>query len=277
MRMVQSSLTLHGYEHHVCLWPPASPPAASLLALHGFGTTGYRTFRYIAPRLAEAGLLTLAPDLLGFGASAAPEAGYSLALYARLTAALAREQGLDRPVLAGHSLGGKIAAATVALYPETFRGLVLINPGGFSRYARWLPPIAEARLTHWLFRQDWFLRFVLPRTPLGPVLGSAESLAQFFRLRHAHRALDLDHTGLRARLRATRLPALVVWGEHDPILPRSTLRRILRDLPHARVALIADAGHAPMKDQPDRTAEAIAAFVRDLTPDRNLASDPNAA
>lgn len=266
--MPPATVTLHGFAHRYHTWSPDEPRTVPLLALHGFGTTGYRTFRYIAPRLVEAGTPVVAPDLLGFGESATPNANYSLTLYARLTAALARELDLGRPVLAGHSLGGKIAAATIALYPEAFAGLVLINPGGFSRYARWLPPVAQARATHWLLRQDWFLRYVLPRTPLGPVLGSADSLAQFFRLREAHYALDLDHTGLRDRLRTSRLPTQIVWGEDDPILPRSTTQRILRDLPHARLTYIPNAGHAPMKDRPDFTADVIAAFVRDLEEER---------
>ena len=237
-------LVLDGFEHAYHAWLPepartacpALDAGSALIALHGFGTTGYRTFRYVAPGLGRVGVPLYAPDLLGFGGSAQPADGYSLRRYASLAVAFADALGLERPFLLGHSFGGKVAAATVALHPHRFAGLVLVNPGGFSVLARWMPPVAEAPLTRWLFRQGWFVRHVLPRTPLGPVFPDVASIEQFLRWRRSHRALDLDHAGLRPALRRTDVPILLLWGEDDPILPPSTVRRILRDLPHATSA-----------------------------------------
>jgi pimeloyl-ACP methyl ester carboxylesterase len=262
--MQADTLTLDGHRHGYHWQHPEPARTQPLIALHGFGTTGYRTFRHVAPQLNAAGVPLYAPDLLGFGASDKPPDGYSLGRYAALTRAFARALNLEHPVLVGHSMGGKIAAATVALYPDAFSGLILINPGGFSRYSRLMAPVAEAAWTHWLFRQRWFLQYVLPRTPLGLVLNDIESLQQFYRFRFAHRPLDLDHAGLREPLRHADVPSLVVWGRNDPILPFSTTRRVLRDLRDARLVVIPDAGHAPMKDQPGRTAEAIVDFLRNL-------------
>ena len=254
-------LRLGGFDHVYHAWLPEGARTSALVALHGFGTTGYRTFRYAAPGLSRAGVSLYAPDLLGFGGSDQPAGGYSLRQYAALAVAFADALRLERPFLLGHSFGGKVAAATVALHPERFAGLVLVNPGGFSAWARWFPPVAEAPLTRWLFRQGWFRRRVLPRTPLGPVFPDGASIEQFLRWRRSHRALDLDGAGLRAALRHADVPALLVWGDADPILPPSTVGRILRDLPHADVGRLAGAGHAPMKDQPERFAEAVAAFL----------------
>ena len=254
-------LRLLGLQHAYHAWLPEAPRTSALVALHGFGVTGYRTFRYVAPQLEEAGILMYAPDLLGFGDSEKPEGGYSLRRYAALTLAFTEALGLERPFLLGHSFGGKVAAATVALHPDRFAGLILVNPGGFSVFAPWLPLVAGAPGVPWLFQQDWFVRRMLPRTPLGPVFPDEASIRQFLRWRHAHRALDLGHAGVRPALRRLTLPVLLIWGEDDPILPRSTVRRLLRDLPHTDVRRIPDAGHAPMKDQPERFAEAVSAFL----------------
>ena len=259
--MNAGSLCLLGLRHAYHAWLPEAPRTSALVALHGFGVTGYRTFRYIAPQLRGAGVPVYAPDLLGFGGSEKPENGYSLRRYAALTLAFTEALDLERPFLLGHSFGGKVAAATAALYPGRFAGLILVNPGGFSVFAPWLPLVADVPGVAWLFRQDWFARRVLPRTPLGSVFPDQASIRQFLRWCHAHRALDLDHAGLRPALRRLALPTLLIWGDDDPILPRSTVRRLLRGLPHADVRRIPDAGHAPMKDQPDAFAEAVLAFL----------------
>ena len=261
--MRAADIVLGGHRHRYSVQEPDAPQAGPVVALHGFGTTGYRTFRFLAPHFDAAGVPLYAPDLLGFGGSAAPDGIYSLELYAELVCLFAERLELGRPILVGHSMGGKIAAGTVAQHPDRFSGLVLINPGGFSVFARWMPPLAEAPWAHWLLEQPWFAERILPRTPLGPVLSGEESRAQFRRLQSSHYALDLDDTGLRTRLREADVPALVVWGEDDPILPRSTALRVLRDLRSARLVTIPNAGHAPMKDDPDRTAEAILRFVRE--------------
>lgn len=248
--------------YHAAL--PDEPRTPPVVALHGFGTTGRRTFRYLSASLTKAGVPLYALDLLGFGGSDKPDDGYSLERYAALTTAFCAHLGLDAPVLLGHSMGGKIAVATAALHEDAFAGLGLINSAGFSRYARWLPYVAEADWTLALLEQPWVRRHVLPRTPLGPVLGEPEQHAAFLRLRDAHFDLDLDHAGLREPVRRLTLPTLVVWGLADPILPPSTLRRLRRDLPHAEIVTFADAGHAPMKEHPRAVGEAVARFVASL-------------
>lgn len=233
-----------------------------LIALHGFGVTGARTFRYVAPGFAAAAVRLLAPELPGLGAADAPGTACGLRRYADLVAALADELGLDRPALLGHSLGGKIAAAAAALHPERFGRLVLVAPGGFSRLAPLLPFLAGLADAVDLFERRWFTDHVLPRTPLAAVFPDAASRAALRRLRGAHAALDLDRTGLRPRLARITAPTLVVWGADDPVLPVRTARRVLRDIPHAALSVIPGAGHAPMKDRPAALVETVVSFLQ---------------
>lgn len=257
--------TLHvaGYTLHYAFSRPPAPALPPIVALHGFGTTGFRTFRHVAGLLAAAGMPVFAPDLLGFGGSDKPDDFvYSLEHHAALTAAFAGALQLDRPVLLGHSMGGKIVAAAAALHPDRFAGVVLVNPGGFTPVARLSAYLAEARWVQHLFAQDWFYRGLLPRTPLGAVFQTEENRAELARLRRSHHALDLDATGLRPRLRTVRAPVLLIWGNRDRILPRSTVRHVRRTFPHVRVAEIEGAGHAPMKDAPAAFARAVEVFTR---------------
>lgn len=262
----ERSVNLDGFRHTYDAWLPERPRTRPVVALHGFGTTGYRTFRYVAPHLSAAGVPLYALDLLGFGRSERPEGLYSLERYAGLLQGFGETLPLDRPILLGHSLGGKVAAAAAATAPDAFGGLILTNPGGFSPWTPLLPALAGAGWVLWLFRQDWFFHHVLPRTPLGAVFPDEQSREQLFRLRHSHRALDLHHTGFHPRLRSLSLPTLVLWGEDDPILPPRTVRRIRQALPHAHVHLLPRAGHAPMKDQPHDFTQAVLTFALKYAP-----------
>lgn len=252
-----------GYRHRYVYTEPAKT-TATILAVHGFGTSGYRTYRHVAARLSDAGIRLIAPDLLGFGDSESPEIPYSLDLYADLLSELSDELALERPIILGHSLGGKIAAATAVRHADRFSGLVLANPGGFSPTERVLPFIAAHPVFHSLLQADWFYYRVLPRTMLGPIFQSDENRLQMTRLRRSHVDLDLRRTGYRAKLASLPLPVLVLWGMADRILPLRTTKRIQRLIPAGRLRLIPGAGHAPMKDKPERFAAELIVFCREM-------------
>lgn len=256
------TLTLNGYRHtcYRSLAPASSSP--SVVALHGFGLDGYRTFRSVAHPLRQQGVTLYALDLLGFGASEAPERTYSLHHYAELLAAFSTRLDGPAPILLGHSMGGKIAAATAVLRPEAFAGVLLVNPGGFSWMAPWIPVLASTRATDALLRRPWMRRYVLARLPLGRLLARPKQARQALRLRRSHYALDLDATGLRERLRTIARPVGVLWGHGDAYLPAGTLDRLRDHLPQALVYRLPQAGHFPMWTAPDAFADVVVQFMQ---------------
>lgn len=263
--MEAHTVSLGGYRHRVHTSVPAERLHAPVLALHGFGLDGIRSFRSVATRLRDDGVAVHALDLLGFGASAAPDRVYSLGLYAALIAEYAAM--LDRPpLLVGHSMGGKIAAATAVHHPRCFSGYLLINPGGFSWMAPWLPPIASQRWTSTLLQQSWVQQHVLPHLPMGRFLAQPSTIKHALRLHDSHHALDLDATGLRSHLHTIRRPVTVLWGLDDPLLPLSTLDRLRDDLPQARIERLPHAGHLPMWDRPDTVADSVVRLVQEVDP-----------
>lgn len=252
------TLDIDGRTHHVYQHAASTNDALPLVALHGFGVTG-RSFRFVAPGLAEAGVRTVAPDLLGFGGSDKPNRGYSLHRYARLTDGLRRKLDLERPFLLGHSFGGKIALATAVQYPEQYAGLILVATAGFNRLDRlagWADgPVAGAFLRPWATR-------LARRFAIGQVVADPESLTALRRFNGSFGALDLHATGIIDRLRGIDLPVLVVWGEHDRITPPRHAYRVTRALPHARLVTLSGAGHVPMRDRPERFVEEVTAFMK---------------
>src|SRR5207237_1004781 len=57
-------------------------------------------------------------------------------------------------------------------------------------------------------------------------------------------------------------PTLLVWGRHDRLVALSGSRRLLRAVPHARLAVLDGCGHLPMVEQPARFNHVVADFLR---------------
>jgi pimeloyl-ACP methyl ester carboxylesterase len=253
-----STVMVEGYRHRIRRHAPESGVRGEILALHGFGTSGL-SFRHAAPHLTREGIHLIAPDQLGFGESEKPEGVYSLELYVRLTVGLAEAAGLDRPFLLGHSAGGKIAAATVAKHPDRFRGLILVNTGGFSVLAPVLL-LADTPLFSVIDR-PFFRRRILGQFDIAQTVESPEQWEAFRRIRGNNRALDIDAAGYREAVRSIKLPVLLIWGLKDRMLPRGTPKRVLRDLPQTKIILMPESGHTPMRDDPERFAGHVLEFV----------------
>ncbi|MFC4000148.1 alpha/beta fold hydrolase [Prauserella oleivorans] len=95
-----------------------------LILIHGAGASS-RWWDHIAPHLP--GHRVVALDLSGHGDSGHRPAGYDVAEWAAEVSAVAVAEALDRPVLVGHSLGGRVAVAAAIAAPERFSRVVLVD------------------------------------------------------------------------------------------------------------------------------------------------------
>ncbi len=100
-----------------------------IVLLHGFGASiGH--WRKNIPALANAGYRVYALDLLGFGDSDKPDLSYSLEFWVKLIHDFWRSHVKEPAVFAGNSIGALMALMTLATYPETASGGVLLNCAG---------------------------------------------------------------------------------------------------------------------------------------------------
>lgn len=243
----------------------AAPPGAAFL--HGFGSN-LESFAPLQARLAER-VRTVAWDRPAFGLTErvlrwpdenpyAPEAQVG---HVRLALDAA---GIDRAVLVGHSAGGAIALSAALEHPERVAGLVLIAPavyrgGGAPAWSRW------ALRTPQLERIGPALMRQLGGEPGERLLRS--SYADPERLerdvldayRRATRVEDWDRglwelvkasrePDVAERLSEVRVPALVVTGLQDEIVPPDQTRRLARELPSATLVELPECGHVPQEE-----------------------------
>lgn len=101
-----------------CL-PTSSKPKGTMLLIHGFPETSYQ-FRHVIVPLAEAGYHIIAPDYRGHGYSSKPPSGYTKDIISQDLFKLVTEHlGIkDKIHVVGHDIGGMIAHAYVAQFPD---------------------------------------------------------------------------------------------------------------------------------------------------------------
>ncbi|HEX7974606.1 MAG TPA: alpha/beta hydrolase [Anaerolineales bacterium] len=128
--MQSSYLLLNDLRVHYLHWNLADGRRPVVL-LHDLASNA-RTWELVAPHLADAGLLPLAPDARGHGLTDQPDGDYGFDTYLKDLRAFIEACNLERPVLVGHSWGALLAldyAARVSFGPRAPAGVVLVDGG----------------------------------------------------------------------------------------------------------------------------------------------------
>jgi pimeloyl-ACP methyl ester carboxylesterase len=111
----------------------------AIVLVHGW-SGDVSVWRFQVPELAKrARVITL--DLPGHGASDKPQTAYTMAFFARAVDAVMRDAGVDRAVLAGHSMGTPVIRQFYRLYPEKTLALVAVDGALQNLYSGWLNPL----------------------------------------------------------------------------------------------------------------------------------------
>jgi pimeloyl-ACP methyl ester carboxylesterase len=246
-----------------------------LLLLHGFGATLF-TWRLIAPALA-AKHRVVCVDLLGFGGSPKPSDGdYSLRHQSELVQALMREHGLDGVTLVGHSFGGGVALMTaLQMRWPAVRSLVLIDAPAYPQplplFLKTLRTRAGPFLTETLPAEEQ-VRAVLRLAYYDDAAVLEESVhvyAQSLRSEGGAHALvqtarELVPPDLEAISRTypqLDVPALLIYGREDQIVPFTTGERLARALRDARLVVLDRTGHIPQEENPAVVLRLIEGFL----------------
>jgi pimeloyl-ACP methyl ester carboxylesterase len=235
--------------------------------LHGFADS-WRSFEPMLPYLPPS-LHILAVTQRGHGDASRPAEGYGLPDFSTDLLALLDALHVDRPVLVGHSMGSAVALRFAIDHPERTRGLVLISVpstvhGTPEARAHWDAVLAKLRdpiprdFVREMTTQD-FARAVPPEVIDVMASESAKVPLRVWRgALEARWRAEGDYSTELARVQA---PALILWGERDPRIPRTEVDALLAGIRGSRLVAFEDAGHMLHIEEPERTAQEIAAFV----------------
>jgi len=252
---------------------PDSPP---VVLIHGWGCSVY-VFRRNMPALADGGFRVIAVDLKGHGLSDKPVASdeYTIDSLVEHLLDILDALRLERPALAGHSLGGSLIYHFASRYPERARCLGLLSPVGLNGVPlMWLYRGLTPKLLTPILRQ--IRPRVIVRLALRRVYGRRahftprdveEFLApsQFPEYALAMRELlhNYDWTAAKhRRLTPVDVPAIGLWGALDHMMPDDGMGIYAPLLPQIVLRVIPDAGHVIAEETPEEVNAALLALVR---------------
>ena len=222
-----------------------------------------RMWRRQAAVLVEAGYRVLRPDFQGFGESAAPSGPYEEVHDVReLLDALA----IDRAVVVGSSMGGRVAQEFAARWPERVTGLLLVCAA-----TRLLPATEDARafgaeVDALLEAGDVDGAVALNvRTWLGPAATpeTRDFVAEMQRRSFEVQLAAGDAPAERADfdLGNVTAPTLVVSGAHDLPYFARVAELLTERIPGAESLALDWAGHLPSLEDPARFDPMLLEFV----------------
>jgi pimeloyl-ACP methyl ester carboxylesterase len=258
----------------------------ALVALHGGpGLDGSFWLPGLAP-LAEEGWHVLAPDLRGNGRS---DAGYAeqwtVGQMADDLEALMTALDLEQPVVIGQSFGSFVTQSHMARHGSAAAYVLMgtvAHPAALqsidAELDRFMPVSLRAQVTaSWMCeasvqtaeeaRQLWFDQIPFHvADPEGPLVAwLVENDRTIFRpevLRHFAAGGDYGMKDLRDELRDFRKPVLVLSGEHDRTTSPASAHELAELLPYGQEAVIRDAAHLMLYEQPAATLDALRSFLR---------------
>jgi pimeloyl-ACP methyl ester carboxylesterase len=242
------------------------PRGVPVVLVHG-PTDSWRSWEPLLGHLPQS-IRAFAITQRGHGDGPRPDSGYRPADFAADLVAFMDATGLPAAVLVGHSAAGFTLGRVAAAHPACVTGLVLIAS----------PPALTDIPAFAAFDE----RVQELRDPLDPafvrdfVVGtSAPSLPSAFLdllVEEARKVPAAVWAQTFAALRDERLdaeriacPALLLWGDRDPIVGRGAQEALLRAMPRAELTIYPGAGHSPHWEHPQRSAGAIATFALRLS------------
>jgi pimeloyl-ACP methyl ester carboxylesterase len=181
--------------------------------------------------------------------------------------------GLDRPTIAGTSLGGWMAAELATRYPERVGRLVLVNPAGlyipgaeikdiFGRGIREMVPDLYYDQSHPMAQLSLQYAEVVERRDAEIPI---ELLKPFWQNMAASARLAWDpylhNPKLRKRLWRITAPTLVVRGAGDTLIPEEHPRAYAAEIPGAQYRQIEEVAHMVMIERPEALVDVIREFV----------------
>ena len=172
------------------------------------------------------------------------------------------QQGLERCVLGGYSVGGAVVLEAALSAPDRFRGLVLIATGARLRVRQEFFDLlasdhdaAVEEMLRW-----WFSPGASPR-----VVERARMALRMISPAVVHDDLwAADQFDAMDRVGGITLPTLVLCGREDRLTPVKYSEYLHGQIAGSQLVIIPNAGHMVVLEQPRATAEAIAVFLRGL-------------
>ena len=184
----------------------------------------------------------LTVDFAGFGQSDEPHEVWGVEEYTRSIEALAKSEGVEEPILIGHSFGGRVSIVFASR--NRVRKVILVDAAGVKpkRSLNYYRKVYTFKLLKRL------LPLLVGKTRATEIIeerrakaGSSDySQASPMMRAILSKVVNEDLCHLMPKIKA---PTLLFWGERDTATPLADAKRMEQLIPDAGLVTVAGAGH----------------------------------
>ena len=249
-----------------------------MVLLHGLGGYKLSWLPLLAPLAARHRLVV--PDLPGHGASDKPAADYSPRYFAKVVRRLMDLLEMDRAVLVGNSMGGRVAIELALRSPARVGPLVLLAPAVpgirirfLMNFTRIVP--TELGAIPFPLRERWaegLVKRMFGRPGLMPPETFRVAADEFVRIYREPRARIAFFSSLRhlvterpdpfwETMRRVKQPALVISGSEDHMVAPRLAAKLAHHLPRGRLVPFSGVGHVPQVEAPEEVLTELWPFL----------------
>lgn len=231
-----------------------------VVLMHGWGCSG-KTVEFIEKICADSGYKVFNVDFPGFGDSDEPDEVWGVEEYTKIIEGLSKEENIIKPVLIGHSFGGRVA---VLFGSRNNTGkIILIDAAGIR-------PRRSIKYYFKVYRfKVWkkFMKLVMKGSSYETWLdkyrrkkGSADYAAASPKMRQI--LSKVVNEDLKKVMPMIKAPTLLIWGRNDTATPIRDARVMNKLIPDSGLVEFEDAGHYSFLDQPVRFKAVLSNFLK---------------
>jgi pimeloyl-ACP methyl ester carboxylesterase len=226
-----------------------------------------------------------APDMPGFGRSDKPAALYGLPFYTDFVRKFLDALKIGQCAIAGMSMGGEVAAAFAAKYPDRVSRLVIVDAKGFSPLMKGLRtlPVLGSPLYLFMFNsRDMLRRHIEGMLYDKGILNEGLVNREWARLKDpSYRSalsrnakyLSTADPGFPDMLKAIKARTLIIWGKEDALVPLEDAYKFKDRIPRSEVLVLERCGHVPAIEKNEELNRALLTFLAEI--DLYYADDAN--
>ena len=216
-------------------------------------------------------------DNRGVGQSDKPAGPYTAQMLAADTVGLLDVLNIEKAIVMGHSMGGFIAQAIALDFPQRVDKLILCSTNFGGPHHEPVTPEAMKVLTD--VTSDALTRFkngVVVSTAPGWAEKNPAMIEEWVKWRVANPiepgpyqsqlAIGLgllpEAAAFESKLPAVKIPTLILFGEHDKVVPPTNAGLLSKQIPNSQVVIFPDAGHFFPIEIPEASSHAVLEFAK---------------
>ncbi|TFH07459.1 MAG: alpha/beta hydrolase, partial [Candidatus Thorarchaeota archaeon] len=168
----------------------------------------------------------------------------------------------NKPVIAGHSMGGMLAQLFALRYPDLISGIILVGTGARLRVAPFIFEAIDNNFEEYVEGAGNFMFYEDASKELIEASKKEISKCKPAIIRRDFAACDgFDIMEIISEI---SLPTLIIVGEHDIMTPVKYSKYLHDSIPNSTMHIIEKAGHSVMLEQPSEFNDHVKDWMKTL-------------